>query len=204
MGYSLAGFTEIVGVDTAAQPRYPFRFVQGDALWYAVSAAFLQGFDLVHVSAPCQRWTLCQRIRDNEHPDLVGPLRERLIAAGVPYVLENVPGAPLRDPVTLCGCMFDGLNVYRPRLFETSFPLAQPPHRPHLEPLVKMGRAPKPGHRMHVVGNFNGAAAGRAAMGIPWMTRDELREAIPPAFSEYVGRAFIDHQARVQRETCTG
>jgi DNA (cytosine-5)-methyltransferase 1 len=184
LGYYLAGF-EVTGVDIAAQPRYPFTFVQADALTFP-----LDGFDAVHASPPCQAWTLAQRIRRNGHPDLITPVRARVIAAGLPYVIENVPGAPLRDPVTLCGAMFAGLAVYRHREFETSFPLTAPAHPVHTAPLAKMGRPPRPGEFMHVVGNFSGAARARQAMGIGWMTRDELREAIPPAYTRHVGHAL--------------
>lgn len=183
-GYDLAGF-EVVGVDMAPQPNYPFEFHQADALTFP-----LDGFDAYHASPPCQKWTRAQRIRDNDHPDLVTPLRERLRATGKPYVIENVPGTPLIDPIELCGASF-GLRVYRHRLFESSATLVQPPHREHVAPLRKMGRRPQPGDFMHVVGNFSGAAQAREAMGIPWMTRDELRESIPPAYTEYIGRQLI-------------
>jgi DNA (cytosine-5)-methyltransferase 1 len=128
----------------------------------------------------------------NEHPDLIGPGRILLQELGLPYVMENVKGSPLLDPVELCGCMFPSLNVYRERLFEFGFwpGIDQPAHRPHIEPLVKMGRPPKPGHRMHVVGNFSGVAEARKAMGIDWMTRDGLREAIPPAYTEKIGKSL--------------
>jgi len=184
MGYYLAGF-EVTGVDIAPQPRYPFTFVQADALTFP-----LDGFDVVHASPPCQAWTLAQRIRRNDHPDLITPIRARVSAAVVPYVIENVPGAPLHAPVTLCGTMFGGLRVYRHREFETSFPLTAPAHAAHPAPLAKMGRPPRPGEFVHVVGNFSGAAYARQAMGIAWMTRDELREAIPPAYTRHVGHTL--------------
>jgi len=184
MGYYRAGF-EVVGVDIAPQPRFPFEFHQADALTFP-----LDGFDLIHASPPCQAYTLCQRIQNREHPDLIEVTRERLRATGVPYVIENVDGAPLIDPMTLCGHMF-GLGVYRHRLFETSFPVDEIAHPVHDKPQVKMGRPPKPGHMMHVVGNFAGVAAARIAMEIPWMTRDELRESIPPAYTEYIANCFM-------------
>lgn len=185
VGLSRAGF-EVVGVDIAAQPHYPFNFHQADALTFP-----LEGFDFIWASPPCQAYTLAQRIRNNTHPDLVAPIRRRLKISGVPWCIENVEGAPLENPVTLCGTMFRGLKVYRHRLFETSFPLKQPEHPEHVAPLTKMGRPPRDGEFMHVVGNFSGVVAARKAMGINWMVRDELREAIPPAYSEYVGRAAL-------------
>jgi len=188
MGYACAGF-RVVGVDKDPQPRFPFEFVQADALEYLAEHG--HRFDAIHASPPCQRFTACQVIQGRDHPDLIGPTRDLLLAWGGPYVIENVEGAPLIGPVTLCGCMFDGLNVYRERLFETSFPMPQPEHRTHSQPLRKMGRPPLPGHRMHVVGNFSGVREARAAMGIEWMTRDGLREAIPPAYTEHVGRFLL-------------
>lgn len=184
MGLWRAGF-DVVGVDIAPQPHYPFPFIQADAL-----DVRFQGFDFVWASPPCQAHTLAQRIRKNEHPDIIAPIRGRLKGSGVPWCIENVVGAPLIDPIELCGAMF-GLRVYRHRLFECSFPVAAPPHPEHVAPLRKMGRRPEPGDFMHVVGNFSGVAQAREAMGIDWMTRDELREAIPPAFAEHIGRAAI-------------
>ena len=106
------------------------------------------------------------------------------------YAIENVVGAPLIDPIELCGAMF-GLRTYRHRLFECSFPIKAPTHPEHVAPVRKMGRPVRDGEFMHVVGNFSGVALARKAMGIDWMMRDELREAIPPAYTEFVGRAMM-------------
>jgi DNA (cytosine-5)-methyltransferase 1 len=187
-GLYRAGF-DVVGVDIEAQPHYPFPFIQADAMTISVA-----GFDFVWASPPCQAYTLCQRIRDNEHPDLVEPTRKMLKASGVPWCIENVVGAPLIDPVELCGAMF-GLRTYRHRLFECSFPIVAPPHPEHVAPLRKMGRPVRDGEFIHVVGNFSGVKTAREAMDIPWMPRDKLREAIPPAYAEYVGRAALRHMA---------
>ena len=184
MGLHRAGF-DVVGVDIEWQKDYPFEFHQADALTFD-----LGGFDFIWASPPCQAYTLCQRIRDNEHPDLIDPIRRRLQINGAPWCIENVVGAPLRDPIELCGAMF-GLQVYRHRLFECSFPIWEPKHPDHKAPIRKMGRAPKPGEFMHVVGNFSGVKQAREAMGIDWMPRDKLREAIPPAYAEYIGRTAL-------------
>lgn len=181
MGLSHAGY-EVTGVDISPQPRYPFTFVQADALTFDLS-----GYDFIWASPPCQKYSLAQRIRANEHPDLVELIRERLIASGAPWCIENVVGAPLRNPIELCGAMF-GLQVYRHRRFETSFPIVAPSHPLHYAPLAKMGRRVRDGEFMHVVGNFSGVDQARKAMGIDWMTRDELREAIPPDYAEFVVR----------------
>ncbi|WP_333769546.1 class I SAM-dependent methyltransferase [Streptomyces sp. IBSBF 2435] len=189
MGYRLAGF-HVTGVDIAPQPRYPFTFVQGDALEYL--AAHGAGFDLVHASMPCQRYTRAQRIRHREHPDLIAPVRTLLNATGRPWVMENVPGAPLNDPVELCGAMF-GLRTYRHRHFEASFPLGHRHHPRHLAPNAKMGRPVAPGEFMHIVGNFSNVPLARVVMGMPWATRDGLREAIPPAYTLHIARQYLAH-----------
>lgn len=184
MGLHRAGF-EVVGVDIEPQPNYPFEFHQSDALTFD-----LGGFDFIWASPPCQAHTLAQRIRKNTHPDLIEPTRARLRAAGAPYCIENVPGAPLIDPITLCGAMF-GLRTYRHRLFEASFPLSAPNHPEHTAPMRKMGRPVQDGEFMHIVGNFSGAELAREIMQMPWASRDELREAIPPAYSEFIGRTAM-------------
>lgn len=207
-GFRRAGW-DVYAVDIDPQPHNPHPFHQGDAL--KVLDRFLRGFDVdfthpdgrvewlnladvsgKHGSPPCQRFTKAQRIMGNEHPDLIAPTRELFQASGVPWTIENVVGAPLRDPLELCGCMFPGLNVYRERWFESSVELPLMLHSPHVEPLTKMGRKPVPGQRMHVVGHFTDVAAGAKAMGIDWMTRDGLREAIPPAYTEWVGARLLE------------
>lgn len=187
-GYADAGF-EVVGVDIDPQPNYPYRFFQLD--WADFIRLYgLDTFDAIHASPPCQFYSNAQRIMDNEHPDLIGPVREALKASGLPYIIENVAGAPLINPIELCGSMF-GLGTYRHRLFETSFPIVAPPHPTHTAKTTKMGRAVKDGEMMHVVGHFSGVAKAREAMDIPWMKRDELREAIPPAYTEYIGNQIL-------------
>lgn len=181
-GLRRAGF-DVVGVDIDPQPHYPFEFHQADAMTFP-----LDGFDFIWASPPCQAYTLCQRIQNNEHPDLVAPTRERLKASGALWCIENVPGAPLVDPIELCGMMFS-LKTYRHRLFECSYPIEQPAHPAHEARSAKMGRPIRSGEFIQVVGNFSNVAFAREAMDISWMPRDKLREAIPPAFAEYVGLA---------------
>ena len=185
MGYWLAGF-DVVGVDIEPQKRYPFRFIQADALTFP-----LPGFDLIHASPICKSYSATAVLNDASHPRQVEAVRERLAGSGVPYVIENVPGAPLRSPVMLCGAMFPGLRVYRHRLFEASFRIPAPPEPEHRWPLAKMGRPVRPGEFMQPVGHFSDVAAARAAMQIPWMVRDELAQAIPPAYTLHVGRAAL-------------
>jgi DNA (cytosine-5)-methyltransferase 1 len=191
MGYSRAGF-RVIGYDLFPQPRYPFEFHQADAievLRFLVQSKKRLGytaFAAAHASPPCQAHTNAQKIRGNEHPELVEPTRELLIELEIPYVIENVPGAPLIDPFELCGAMF-GLGTYRHRLFETNFEVNVPEHPQHVARTTKMGRAPVDGEMMHVVGNFSGVAKAKKAMGIDWMTRDGLRESIPPAYTSHIG-----------------
>lgn len=198
MGYFRAGF-HVTGVDLDPQPNYPFRFIQASALEVLADRKFVAQFDAIHASPPCQGYSNAQRIQGRAHPMLIEPLRELLIETGLPYVIENVPGAPLRDPVLLCGAMF-GLRLYRHRLFEASFPLAAPEHPAHLAPQVKMGRKPKAHEMLQPVGNFSGVAEAREAMGMPWANRDGLREAIPPAYTEHIGRQLLDAIATPLRE----
>jgi hypothetical protein len=147
-----------------------------------------QLFDAIHASPPCQAYSKAQRLRDNDHDRLIAALRQELEKLGKPYVIENVEGArgELRDPVMLCGTMF-GLRLYRHRLFETNWPLTAPLHGQHYLRQVKMGRKPGPQDILQPVGNFTGVDAAREAMGMPWASRDGLREAIPPAYTEYIG-----------------
>lgn len=187
MGYHQAGF-DVVGVDIAPQRHYPFEFIETGAL--ALNPGFLASFDAIHASPPCQAYSNAQRLRGREHPDLIPCVRLKLQEAGMPYIIENVLGAPLRDPYTLCGGMF-GLRVYRHRLFETNFPIWTPHHPGHVIKQAKMGRMPQEGEFVQVVGNFSGVQYARKAMGIDWMTRDELREAIPPAYTKFIGKQLI-------------
>lgn len=191
MGYYHAGF-DVVGVDIAPQPHYPFEFHQADAFDYLTDHG--QEFDAIHASPPCQAYTSAQRLRGYTHPDLIARTRQGLASTGLHYVIENVVGSPLIEPAILCGAMFSELRVYRHRLFEVTFPASVPTHPEHTAPLRKMGRPPQPGDFMHVVGNFSGVAQAREAMGINWMTRNELREAIPPAYTHHIGAQLLNAQ----------
>lgn len=198
MGYHRAGFAEIVGVDIRPQPRYPFTFIQADALRPPVR---LEDFDAIHASPPCQAYSKTRAILigkglPNRGRDLVASTRALL--AGRPYVLENVPGAPLRNAVVLCGTMF-GLRVLRHRIFESSMVLIAPRCAGH-DGGTKSHRGYSRGARYVTVGGHNyNPTEGRAAMGIDWMTRDELNEAIPPAFTEFIGRQLIAALAPAER-----
>lgn len=187
------------GVDKDPQPRYPYRFMQSDAVEFLVRYRdwIADCIDLVHASPPCQFDSTCQRIMDNNHPDLIGPTRDALRATGVPYVIENVGGAvpKLLDPVMLCGEMF-GIETYRHRFFEASgFTLTEPEHPRHVAPQTKMGRRIEPGHYGQFIGNFSGVAHAREVLGTPWMNRDGMRECIPPVYTRWVGERFVEQRA---------
>jgi DNA (cytosine-5)-methyltransferase 1 len=190
-GYARAGF-EVVGVDLHPQPNYPYEFHQADAMTFP-----LDGFDAVHASPPCQPFTAYRR-RDPDvvganYLDLVDATRRALEATGLPYVIENVPGAPLKDPVQFCGSAF-GLDVRRHRLFESNWPLVAPPcnhawQTPRFPPATN-----RPNLRSTVeVGAYRCARLSPAAMRIEWMTNREISEAIPPAYTEFIGRQLRAH-----------
>ena len=201
MGYHRAGF-EVVGVDVAPQPNYPFEFYQADALTFP-----LEGFDAIHASPPCQgylnehfRVTPSGHVR-KDHPRLIEPVRERLEASGVPWVIENITGARrfLQNPIQLCGSSF-GLAVRRHRLFETSFPMMALPCAHHLQREHKYPTQfrPKTGQNplacvVQVYGNGKGTRLWPEAMGIDWMDRRGLTQAIPPAYTEFIGAALMAH-----------
>jgi DNA (cytosine-5)-methyltransferase 1 len=196
MGYSRAGF-EVVGVDIKLQPRYPFEFWQGDALFYLHDHL---PFDAIHASPPCQAYSplTARWARQHKHPDLVGPVRELLQETGLPYVIENVEGAPLLEPAKLCGSFF-GLDVRRHRLFETNWPLMSTPCSHHWQKprfrsldLRQKDLACVVGVHGHL--NYPGERVLREeAMGIDWMTPAELVESIPPAYTEFVGEQLMAH-----------
>jgi DNA (cytosine-5)-methyltransferase 1 len=205
-GYAQAGF-EIVGIDINPQPNYPFPFVQTDAL--ALDPKFVATFDAIHASPPCQSYSdLAKRNRNADAwPRLIEPVREVLVRSGLPYIIENVEGAPLRDPVMLCGTMFKGLRVIRHRLFETNFPILTPKHGRH--PLVHTfdkrkshyGKTDDMVDFVQVTGGGNCTiAAAKDAMGIGWMTKNELNEAIPPAYTYFIGKQLLTYIIAVHEE----
>lgn len=197
MGYHRAGW-EVVGVDINPQPNYPFTFVQEDALTILEKFGKIDyrfgPFDAIHASPPCQAYSVTKTLHDATHPDLVPLVREWLQWRGLPYVIENVQGAPLIDPVRLCGSSF-GLRVRRHRLFESSAPIegATCAHDSQPHPVDVTGTG---GRRLGARTDGRGGnsrkpidlADARDAMGIPWMSRRELSQSIPPAYTEWIGR----------------
>lgn len=202
MGYHRAGFS-VTGVDAKPMKRFPFTFVRGDALEFVSKHG--SEFDSIHASPPCQGYSKLNGLTNRDmsnYAKLIDETRAALMETGKPWVIENVIGAKLHNPLKLCGTMF-GLKTHRHRLFETHpwpiwFPQA-----------VCNGAKTKPAHSSARLAQYYGANApmvtvaghqfsrtsGSLAMGIDWMTRDELAEAIPPAYTEYIGRWLIAFMA---------
>lgn len=215
MGYHRAGF-HVIGVDHRPQPRYPFPLVRACALDVLeqghVGGQPLETFAAIHASPPCQRFSSITRVtkRSSAHPDLIGPTRDALAATGLPFVIENVEGAPLRNPVLICGSMFDPpLDVRRHRLFETNWPLHPPAwpcrHKlwaPRFRGADKRGRAGRLTRVVPVYGGTRYAGDGqlrRRAMQIDWMSGQELTQAIPPAYTEMIGSRLLAYLAEGSR-----
>jgi DNA (cytosine-5)-methyltransferase 1 len=198
MGYHRAGF-DVVGVDVVDQLRYPFAFMRLDALELLTLPGLAGVVDVIHASPPCQRFSALNNGtwgNADGHPDLIGPVRERLEALGLPWVIENVPGSPLRSPVILCGSMFSlRLNdppgyLQRHRLFESSVSLEAPSPCSHVGQALGVyghGRGGGP-----LKGRSLAADDARALMGMPWASRDGVSQAIPPAYTEHVGRQLLE------------
>lgn len=226
-GYHLAGF-DVVGVDIVPQPRYPFAFHQGDALEYL--AAYGHEFDYIHASPPCQahsamtkgRW----KDRVSNHPQLIKPTRELLLKSGKPFDIENVPGAPLINPILLCGTMFNlttkhGSQLRRHRYFETNWQvgLVSPCNHNKASAIGVYGGGQHPNRRKvpatigvwgHAGGSSNrdnllqfSTQDRRDAMGIQWMSGDELSEAIPPAYTKFLGERWLANAAQLSNKACT-
>ena len=205
MGYHKAGF-EVVGVDIEDRPRYPFEFVQADALEVldtliggdTVGGYSATDFDAVHGSPPCQGYTALAAVHGNEWPLLIEPVRDKFDTLGLPYIIENVQGAPIRRDVVLCGEMF-GLQVIRHRYFELGYwTMLQLPHVPHRGRVGGWRHGEKfDGPYFAVYGEGGGKGSvqeWQAAMGIDWTDdRIELAEAIPPAYTEHIGRELMTH-----------
>ena len=207
-GYNRAGF-EVVGVDIVEQPRYPFEFCHNDALRHMKRVlAGVESYDAIHASPPCQAFTAYGRtgcVRD-DHPNLIPETREMLIASGLPYVIENVPGAPLIDPVQICGTGL-GIRVRRHRLFETNWPLRGVPcaHKRFTDRIFP-GSSNRPnGRTVMNVGEYRvPLATQREVMEMPWSDLYGIAQAIPPAYAEMIGVQLMQliEQVNRQREDC--
>jgi len=194
-GYYKAGF-DVTGIDLKHGRRYPYKYIKGNVLLYLQDLDFLRSFDIIHASPPCQTHSITQHLRNAQGKstsklDLIPQTRAALIASGKPYVIENVPGSPLINPIQLCGSSF-GLRVRRHRLFESNMKLTGSTcnHKGQGRPVGVYGslndQIPKGGKTATTIDE------GRDAMGMPWAIWTELVEAIPPAYSEYIGKQIIN------------
>jgi DNA (cytosine-5)-methyltransferase 1 len=195
-GYDDAGF-DVVGVDVNPQPHYPYEFIQADALEVLADKAFMALFDAAHGSPPCHDHTPLSALSGLDGTGrLLAATREGFQAASIPWVIENVPGAPMRADLTLCGGMF-GLRTYRHRWFELSGSLglvSVPYHPPHRALTATKRRRERWAEGWHVsITGDVGVYVGPEAMGIGWMNGAELSQAIPPPYTEYVGRLLTGH-----------
>jgi DNA (cytosine-5)-methyltransferase 1 len=204
-GYADAGF-EVTGIDIKKQKRYPFTFIQADCLEILQDLDYLRTFDVIAASPPCQTHSRTKHLRDAQGGtttkiDLIPQTREALIASGKPYVIENVPGAPLIKPVQFCGSSF-GLKVRRHRLFESNLELTGSvcKHKEQGKPIGVYGAMNDTAQGLdkttgkYVIGGSTAKTVeeARGAMGIDWMIWGELVEAIPPVYTQTIGKQLID------------
>ena len=189
-GYELAGW-DVVGVDIDPQPKYRGKFIQADAIEYL--KAHYTEFDAVHASPPCQHYSKAAmqfRIAGKKYVDMIEITRNELIKTGLPYIIENVPDAPLLEPILLCGAMF-GIRTYRHRLFENNIELKQPKHPKHIAPNAKMGRKPMPNEYLQYMGHFSGVKIVQEFTGLHWLGQKELAQSLPPQYTRWVGKQLL-------------
>lgn len=215
MGYHLAGF-EVVGVDIAPQPHYPFTFIQADALEVLQDSMFLAQFDAFHASPPCQEYSVSRFLRNiydsTPAPKLIAPVRKALEAIGRPWVIENVAGSELPDAVELCGSMF-GLPVRRHRWFASSTMIFAPGPCRHTGSCINVIGGKVRGYgslrscttytdargQIRLPESYLSRDTGCAAMDIDWMTMSELSQAIPPAYTRWIAQFLLSAQPEERR-----
>lgn len=205
-GYHRAGF-DVTGVDIEPQPRYPFRFIQADAVMF-LQMRDLGEYDIIHASPPCQSYSKCKSLAQarnggkyGNHPDLIAIIRDLLRESGKPYIIENVEGAPLINPIALCGTQFEHIYTQRKRIFESNIPLTAPERNPVRKKTPTAGNGIGADGFISICGSggVKGLNAkqivlywGFALGGIDWMNRKELAEAVPPAYTEFLGRQAFE------------
>lgn len=210
-GYELAGF-DVIGIDIEPQPNYPFKFHQSDAVEFLRNAVLAPKMferlhiDAIHASPPCQRYSAAAEIHDSsdQHPDLIPVVRDLLQRTGLPWVMENVERAPLNTTLVLCGSMF-GLGVRRHRQFESNVLMLAPQCGSHDDWYASVfggrclgrqrvtGAKAGSGERTQTWDKFDDElVTAREAMGIDWMNLKELSEAIPPDYTEWIGRRLLE------------
>jgi len=214
VGYDRAGF-EVVGVDFKPQPHYPFEFHLADALEFCAQHG--HEFDMVHASPPCQAYTGMRNVTlarfgtvRTDHPDLIAITRSVLQATGTPYIIENVTRSPIQTQFVICGAAIGMLHMARHRHFECSLLLPAPPPCKHYKEAYTIGvyGAKPDGRRVSYRRNrlcrvAKGLKEAQELMGIDWMDWDEIKEAVPPAYTEYIGRHLLTALSEVQHESVT-
>lgn len=201
VGYQRAGFDNIIGVDIEYNQYYPFEMYVGDAIEF--TKRFGDRFDVIHASPPCQQFSSLNRLHKKEYPDYIETVRKLCTNFRKPYIIENVERSPLKNPIILCGTMFPPLRVIRHRAFESNIPLEAPEHisaRNHPRIHTLDTRRPNYGKTdqwkdfLQVTGGGNATqAASQDAMGIDWMTKPHLNQAVPPAYTEYLGKQLLNY-----------
>jgi len=208
-GYHASGF-DVIGVDIVPQPLYPFAFSQGDVM-HLLQCLVDSGrptihgrrIDAIHASPPCQSYSTMSNRFGSDEPELIDGVRDMLRATGKPYVIENVTGArsAMQSPIMIHGGEL-GMTVYRPRLFESNVILTPPPKAPvPKNPVAVYGRQPGNGRLLWTRNDGSELRAAtldeaRVAMGMPWASWNGCREAIPPAYAEFIGRQLIEQLDR--------
>jgi len=202
-GLSDNGNNDVVGVDITNNHEYPFIFIHSDV--FELPMSFFQHFDLIWASPPCQHYLPLNKWRGNEYPDLVGKTRELLKKTRIPYIIENVPGAPIRQDLLLCGEMFNDLRIIRHRIFEFGNGFKKPyklPHKRHKDTFIENNVKKS---RYACVAGHGGNSYSftltdwQKAMGIDWITNKEhLAQAIPPAYANYIITNKVEHVKRLE------
>jgi DNA (cytosine-5)-methyltransferase 1 len=183
-GYARAGF-DVTGIDIRDQPRYPHTFVKDDAL--AHLRLHWRDYDVIHASPPCRAHSNMRFVSGELYFDFIPVLRELLVSLKKPYIIENVETAPLRDPILLCGAMF-GLRTYRHRIFETNLVIPRLRHPEHVHQTAPVGRSACVGEYLSLVGHFPDVDLARRVMSMPWASRNGISDAVPPAYTRYLGK----------------
>ena len=213
-GYNQAGF-EVVGVDIEPQPNYPFKFIQADAIEF-LKTADLSEYDVIHASPPCQAHSRAKALsiarnggKYGDHLEFIAQTRELLKATGKPYIIENVVGAPLINPISLSGTQFDNIYTQRKRLFESNIPLREPENKPQRRKTPPAGWGVGDDGFISICGSGGVSGMnqkqitlywGFAMGGIDWMSREELAEAIPPCYTNFIGEQLIDYLKAEQKK----
>lgn len=187
MGYHRAGF-EVEGVDIKPQSHYPFKFYLADALEFP-----LEGYDAYHASPPCQLWATGYNPYREKYPDYIDAIRQKLIRTNKHFVIENVLKSPLRRDLVICGCQVDLNHIRRQRVFEMSFNCPQLKGHDHRHLSITVTGTGTPTGTWRAWGRALKLSEFKKAMGIDWMARKELSEAIPPAYTEYIGKELIKY-----------